>query len=78
LLYLQIVMKELITHQRDLFAVLEEFFERATGTSPRKFAPLGQFAEKVRSLGSRLTDVQKAFEWAEPELNRVYKTVEPY
>ena len=22
--------------------------------------------------------MQKAFEWAEPELNRIYKTVEPY
>jgi len=71
-------MKELIAHQRNLFAVLEEFFERATGTSPKKFAPLSQFAEKVRSLGSRATDVQKAFEWAEPELNRLYKTVGPY
>lgn len=71
-------MKELIVHQRNLFAVLEEFFERATGTSPKKFAPLSQFAEKVRTLGSRATDVQKAFEWAEPELNKVYKTVEPY
>jgi hypothetical protein len=71
-------MKELIAHQRNLFAVLEEFFERATGTSPKKFAPLSQFAEKVRSLGSRATEVQKAFEWAEPELNRVYRTVKPY
>lgn len=71
-------MKELIAHQRDLFAVLEEFFERATGTSPKKFASLSQFAEKVRSLVSRATDVQKAFAWAEPELNRVYRKVEPY
>lgn len=71
-------MKELITHQRSLFEVLEEFFERATGMSPKKFAPLNQFAEKVRSLGSRVTDVQKAFEWAEPELNKIYRTVEPY
>jgi hypothetical protein len=71
-------MKELIAHQRNLFAVLEEFFERATGTSPKKFAHLSQFAEKVRSLGSRATDVQKAFEWAEPELNRLYRTVVPY
>ena len=71
-------MKELIAHQRNLFAVLEEFFERATGTSPKKFAPLSQFAEKVRPLGSRATDVQKEFEWAEPELNRIYRTVEPY
>ena len=44
--YLQFVMKELIAHQRNLFAVLEEFFERATGTSPKKFAPLSQFDEK--------------------------------
>jgi hypothetical protein len=71
-------MKELIAYQRNLFAVFEEFFERATGTSPKKFAPLSQFAEKVRSLSSRATEVQKAFEWAEPELNRVYRTVEPY
>ncbi len=78
MLYLQFVMKELIAHQRNLFAVLEELFERATGTSPKKFAPLSQFTEKVRSLSSRATDVQKAFEWAEPELNRVYRTVEPY
>jgi len=71
-------MKELIAHQRNLFAVLEEFFERATGTSPKKFAPLNRFAEKVRTLGSRASAVQKAFEWAEPELNKTYKTVEPY
>lgn len=71
-------MKELIASQRNLFAVLEEFFERATGTSPKKFAPLNRFAETVRTLGSRATDVQKAFQWAEPELNKVYRTVEPY
>jgi hypothetical protein len=71
-------MKELIAQQRNLFAVLEEFFERATGTSPKKFAPLSQFAEKVRSLSSRATSVQEAFEWAEPELNKIYRTVEPY
>jgi hypothetical protein len=71
-------MNELIAYQRNLFAVLEEFFERATGTSPQRFAPLNQFAEKVRTLGSRATAVQKAFEWAEPELNKIYKTVEPY
>jgi hypothetical protein len=78
LLYSQLVMRELIAHQRHLFAVLEEFFERATGTSPKKFAPLNRFAEKVGTLGSRATDVQKAFEWAEPELNKIYRTGEPY
>ena len=77
-MYSQLVLKELIAHQRHLFAVLEEFFERATGTSPKKFAPLNRFAEKVRTLGSRATDVQKAFEWAEPELNKIYRTGEPY
>jgi len=71
-------MKELIAYQRNLFAVLEEFFERATGTSPKKFAPLNRFEEKVRTLGTRATAVQKAFEWAEPELNKIYKTVESY
>ena len=71
-------MKEVVTYQRNLFAVLEEFFERATGTSPKKFAPLGQFAVKVRSLGPRAREVQKAFEWAEPELNRLYRTVRSY
>ena len=71
-------MKDLIAQQRNLFAVLEEFFERATGTSPKKFAPLSQFAEKVRSLSSRATAVQEAFEWAEPQLNKIYRTVEPY
>ncbi len=71
-------MNELIAHQRKLFAVLEEFFERATGTSPKKFAPLNRFAEKVGTLSSRATAVQKAFEWAEPELNKIYRTIEPY
>jgi hypothetical protein len=71
-------MKELIAYQRNLFAVLEEFFERATGTSPKKFAPLNRFAEKVRTLRSRAAIVEEAFEWAEPELNRIYRTVEPY
>lgn len=71
-------MKELITYQRNLFATLEEFFVRATGTSAKKFASLGQFPNNVRALASRAIEVQKAFEWAEPELNRVYKTVEPY
>jgi hypothetical protein len=71
-------MKELIAYQRNLFAVLEEFFERATGTSPKKFATLNQFDEKVRTLGTRATAVQEAFEWAEPELNKIYKTVESY
>ncbi len=71
-------MNELIAYQRHLFAVLEEFFERATGTSPKKFAPMNRFAEKVKTLNSRISQVQKAFEWAEPELNKVYKSLEPY
>jgi hypothetical protein len=71
-------MKELVAHQRNLFAVLEEFFERAVGTSPKKFAPLSRFSQQVKTLGPRAIDVQKAFQWAEPELNRIYKTFEPY
>jgi hypothetical protein len=71
-------MNKLVAYQRNLFAVLEEFFERATGTTPKKFAPLNRFVENVRTLGARATDVQKAFEWAEPELNRIYKNVESY
>jgi len=29
-------------------------------------------------LSSRATAVQEAFEWAEPQLNKIYRTVEPY
>jgi hypothetical protein len=66
-------MNELITYQRNLFAFYEEFFRRATGKSAKDFAPLEKFSETVPTLRSRLTAVQSAFEWAEPELNKIYK-----
>jgi hypothetical protein len=71
-------MKELIAYQRNLFTVLEEFFERATGTTPKKFAPLDGFGQALRRNSSKAPAVSKAFEWAEPELNKIYKSIEAY
>ena len=66
-------MNELITYQRNLFAFYDEFFKRATGKSAKDFAPLDKFAETVPTLRSRTKTLKSAFEWAEPELNKIYR-----
>jgi hypothetical protein len=66
-------MNELIAYQRNLFAVYDEFFRRATGKSAKEFAPLDKFAETVPTLRSRSKAMENAFKWVEPELNKIYK-----
>jgi hypothetical protein len=66
-------MNDLVAYQRNLFAFFEEFFQRATGKSAKNFAALDKFAETVPTLKPRVKAVESAFEWAEPELNRIYK-----
>jgi hypothetical protein len=58
--------------QKELFTLLEEFFERATGKSAREFASLENFSKSVPSLRERLPQVQHAFDWALPRLFEHY------
>jgi hypothetical protein len=59
--------------QQELFELLSEFFERATGTSPEKFATPDDFGNQVRKnsakLASRTVD---AFTWADRTLREFY------
>ncbi len=63
-----IVSHVAIDRQRRLFAILEEFFHRATGEDIGKFARRGKFAEVVRTEANRLAGRGgPAFEWFETE-----------
>ncbi|MEI9968324.1 MAG: hypothetical protein WDM87_06755 [Terracidiphilus sp.] len=71
-------MNDLAAYQRHLFAIFEEFFQRATGKTAKEFAPLQKFSETVPTLAPRVKEVESAFAWAEPELNKIYRTVKSY
>jgi len=66
-------MDEAITHQRELFALLDEIFQKATGKTPRAFAALDQFSGAVQSLKRRTTEVEGAFAWGIPKLYELYE-----
>ncbi len=63
-----------VSVQRELFAIFGEFFERATGKTPRDFAALTEFSENIRKnarkIGSRS---EQAFQWGIPQLMRFYE-----
>lgn len=67
--------KQIIDYQRALFAVLDEFFVRATGHSASDFSTVDEFPEAVRreaqKLGSRGVE---AYSWIERELRNLYST----
>lgn len=67
------IYKEIIEYQRTLFALLNEFFVRATGKSAEKFSSLENFSENIHSAGlSIIKQFKSAIEWADIELRRFY------
>lgn len=58
--------------QRELFALLDEIFQKATGTTPKSFAPLDGFNAAVKSLVPRVAKVEKALNWGIPKLFDFY------
>ena len=65
-------MDNILEYQRELFSLLDEFFQRATGKTPRRFASLDRFSETVPSLAARAPQVENAWEWAIPQLRDLY------
>jgi hypothetical protein len=66
-------MNNAVQNQRELFALLDEIFQKATGRAPRAFAPLDGFNAAVRlSLPSRADKVQNALNWGIPKLYELY------
>ncbi len=66
-------MNDAVQNQRELFALLGEIFQRATGKAPKAFAPLDGFNAAVRSsLPSRADKVQIALAWGIPKLYELY------
>jgi hypothetical protein len=65
-------MSDAISDQRELFALLDEFFRRATGKTPETFAPLDGFNEAVKTLKPRLHLVSESFAWGIPKLHELY------
>ena len=66
-------MNDAVQNQRELFALLDEIFQKATGRSPKAFAPLDGFNAAVKSsLPSRADKVQNALNWGIPKLYELY------
>ncbi len=66
-------MNDAVQNQRELFALLDEIFQKATGGTPRAFATLDGFNAAVRSsLPSRADKVQNALTWGIPKLYELY------
>ena len=65
--------KQIVDYQRSLFAILDEFFVRATDMSAVDFSTTEAFSETVRreaqKIGLRGPD---AFSWIERELRELY------
>jgi hypothetical protein len=60
-------------NQRELFQLLEEFFERAVGISPEKFASIGTFGDQIRANATKLAPRgYSAFKWADQTLREYY------
>jgi len=59
--------------QRRLFALLQEFFVRATGKEARAFARVEAFSEVVRKNAHKIASrCEQALPWAERELRQFY------
>ncbi len=66
-------MSDPLVAQRELFAILEEFFRRATGKSAPEFAKLDEFSATIKAEVQRIAPTSvEAFKWAMPELIRFY------
>jgi hypothetical protein len=66
-------MNDAVQNQRELFALLDEIFQKATGKAPKAFAPLDGFNAAVRSsLPSRANEAQSALNWGIPKLYELY------
>ena len=60
-------------YQRKLFAILQEFFVRATGKEAHAFARVTAFSEVVRRNAHKIASrCQQALPWAERELRTFY------
>jgi len=68
-------MKELIDTQRKFFAILNEFFKRATGEEAAQFAPsTDDFDKRIRrDAHSLAVTVADAFNWFYPEIISFYE-----
>ncbi len=66
-------MNDAIQNQRELFALLDEIFQKATSRTPKAFAPLDGFNAAVKSaLPSRADKVQNALNRGIPKLYELY------
>src|ERR1035437_9344960 len=66
-------MKDAVQNQSELFALLDEIFQKATGKAPKAFAPLDGFSAAVgSSLPARVDKVQNALAWGIPKLYELY------
>jgi hypothetical protein len=64
--------KLVVDYQRELFALLQEFFERATGQSRKDFATVETFAEVIRSQAQSLgRRAQDAYPWVDKHLREL-------
>lgn len=62
------------SRQHDFFAILEEFFERATGKSPEAFATFDSFGEEIRKNSTALAKrVPDALRYAWDTLPQFYE-----
>lgn len=65
---------ELVSDQRALFTILDEFFERATGTKAAAFAPDGDVPAAIRANASAIgTRGKDAFTWGVDALGDYYR-----
>src|SRR6266568_430824 len=62
----------ILPDQRRFFALLEEFFRRATGYSAEEFAKLGRFDEAIRANAERIGKRGEAFPWIDSQLRSYY------
>jgi hypothetical protein len=61
-----------LSDQRTFFALLEEFFRRATGYTREEFAKLGRFDEVIRANAERIGKRGDAFAWIDSQLRPYY------
>ncbi len=61
-----------VEFQRELFAILEEFFQRATGQSPDEFASIDSFPDVIRKSAEKLVPrAENAYPWVEENLRKL-------
>jgi len=62
------------SRQREFFAILEEFFQRATGKSPNDFATFESFGDEIRNNATKLTKrIPDAFRFVWDTLPQFYE-----